>query len=486
MPVKLHPTFMAGALIVALGSVQPALAAPPSEEAQVKTLSDKIDMLANIVESLRNELHQLKAENEALKAQQAQTQKAVADEQQTQTTLAAKVQSTNQTVDTLQSKPNPLENLNLWGYGEIYDMNPIHRPQESQGDLARAVFGIGYQFDDKTHFNSEFEVEHTVASASDVGEFEVEQFYVDRQLTTSVGAQAGLFLIPAGLLNENHEPTNFYGVQRNFVETLIIPSTWREGGLNLHGNTDSGLRWTVGLTTAQDISKWNFTPEFVPYQTALDLENNDIGPLQASHQELSLASTQHLAQFVSVDYSGIAGLRVGGSVFTADVGRVLTFVPDDERATLWELHARYSPGKWQLSALYAQGTYSNTAEANEEYPGTANPIPAKFYGWYLEAGYNLWQSGDYRLSPFVRYERYNMGASYEGLAPGFGPRPSGPFPTGDASGNFSTYPYAADIVSTVGANFYVTPHLVFKTDVQHFSVNKDFSRVDFGMGLAFD
>jgi hypothetical protein len=30
--------------------------------------------------------------------------------------------------------------------------------------------------------------------------------------------------MPFGLLNEHHEPTNFYGVQRNFVETLITSS----------------------------------------------------------------------------------------------------------------------------------------------------------------------------------------------------------------------------------------------------------------------
>ncbi len=43
-------------------------------------------------------------------------------------------------------------------------------------DLARAVFGIGYRLDDQTEFNSEYEVEHAVSSADDVGEFEVEQF----------------------------------------------------------------------------------------------------------------------------------------------------------------------------------------------------------------------------------------------------------------------------------------------------------------------
>ena len=50
---------------------------------------------------------------------------------------------------------NPLENFSLWGYGEIYYARPIHVPQETQVDLARAVFGIGYTFDSRTQFNSD-------------------------------------------------------------------------------------------------------------------------------------------------------------------------------------------------------------------------------------------------------------------------------------------------------------------------------------------
>src|SRR2546430_4268093 len=65
-----------------------------------------------------------------------------------------------------------------------------------------------------------------------------------------------LFRSPFGLLNEHHEPTRYYGVQRNFVETLIIPSTWREGGVSLRGDTPLGmmrvstkLRWTDRKST---------------------------------------------------------------------------------------------------------------------------------------------------------------------------------------------------------------------------------------------
>ena len=93
---------------------------------------------------------------------------------------------------------SPFSNVKLWGYGEIYYTHPTREGNKTEADLARAVFGIGYTFDEKTEFNSEFEVEHAVSSASDVGEFEVEQFYVDRQLNDYATVRAGLFLMPFG------------------------------------------------------------------------------------------------------------------------------------------------------------------------------------------------------------------------------------------------------------------------------------------------
>ena len=244
--------------------------------------------------------------------------------------------------------------LRLWGYGEVYYTHPVHDSSQTQADLARAVFGIGYKFDDRTEFNSEYEVEHAVASADDVGEFEVEQFYVDRRLNDAVTARAGLFLMPFGLLNENHEPTNFYGVQRNFVETLIIPSTWREGGFNLHGDTAAGFGWNVGLTTGMNLSEWDFAPEFPPYRNALELENNGIAPLQASHQELSLADAHHLSQYLALSYYGVPGLKLGAAISTGKAAAAV----GDPRVTLWEAHARWTPARWELSALYARGTIS--------------------------------------------------------------------------------------------------------------------------------
>ena len=379
------------------------------------------------------------------------------------------------------------QGVKLWGYGEIYYTDPLHDRERAQADLARAVFGIGYTFDSRTEFNSEYEVEHAVASASDPGEFEVEQFYIDHQLIDPVAVRAGLFLMPFGMLNEHHEPTNFYGVQRNFIETLVIPSTWREGGFNFHGDTQAGFGWNVGLTTGFDLSKWDFAPEFPLYTTALELIDSDSAPLQATHQELALANAHDLSQYVALSYFGVPGLTVGGAIFTGKAVSVPAPpnapIAGSQRVTLWEGHARWTPGKFDLSALYAHGSISNLASTNAENPGSPNPIPSSFYGYFFQAAYDIWQHGEYRLAPFTRWEVYNLGASYEGTP---GPMiPEGNIPLTGAPGDYGPWPRNMDRVWTIGANFYITPHVVLKADYQHFLINSDFTRLDLGLGLAF-
>ncbi len=484
-------------LSLALTAAHTSYAANPTADnaALIKKLEKQNELLEQQVGAMKQQMDEIKQELAEIKKQNAGITSAQAQATQAQQEMKAEIAQTTQTVTqtsqqvaqqsaAAQAQAAERDKLNLWGYGEIYYTHPKDA-SASQADLARAVFGIGYQFDDKTRFNSEFEVEHAVASASDPGEFEVEQFYVDHKFTDSTGMKAGLFLIPAGFLNENHEPTNFYGVQRNFVETLIIPSTWREGGLSLYGTTDGGFEWHVGLTTGLDLSKWNFTPEYAPYTNALELEDNSVAPMQATHQELALANARHLSAFAAFNYRGIPGVTLGGTYFTGEAVPASTTIPDNERVALWETHARYQPGKLDLEALYARGTISNTAEANALYPGTANPIPARFDGWFVQGAYNIWQNGSQRLAPFARYEKYDMGAAYEGIAPGFSPYPTGPVPNPSAPTTFTTFAIPHDTVGTIGANYYLNPNVVFKIDYQKFRVNSDFSRFDLGMGLQF-
>jgi hypothetical protein len=135
---------------------------------------------------------------------------------------------------------------------------------------------------------------------------------------------------------------------------------------------------------------------------------------------------------------------------------------------LWDAHARWTPGPFDLSALYARGTISNTAALNAPLVGNPTLIPEAFFGWYLQAACRVWEHGDLALSPFVRYERFNTASSYADLGPGVTPAP-----------------LETEGVFTAGVNFYVTQYVVLKADIQRFHVATGMNRFDLGVGWSF-
>ena len=343
----------------------------------------------------------------------------------------------------------------LTSYGEINYNRPTHDSSKAVADLRRFVLGVQHRFDDKTKFVSEVEVEHAVSSADDHGEVEIEQAFIERELSSRYALRVGLFLIPAGLLNENHEPTAYYGVERNFVETAIIPSTWREGGVQLVGTFDNGITAQLGVSTGFDLTKWD----------ANSSEGAE-SPLGAIHQELSQAKARDLSLFGAVNWRGVPGLLLGGSAFSG--GATHGQAAASSRVTLWDLHARYTPGRWDLAAVYARGTISNTAAFNTPLLGGTTLVPESFYGWYAQAAYRVWSNSDYSLSPFARWEEFNTARTFASLGAGLTP---------DAA--------RTEKVATLGANFQVGNGIVFKADYQRFQVNRDADRVNLGFGWNF-
>ncbi|HEV7576659.1 MAG TPA: hypothetical protein VGO85_11490 [Caldimonas sp.] len=417
----------------------PALAQSASENA----LARRLDQLAA-------ELADVKAELARLQRERAAPPPAAATQAAAPAASAAVVASAPQGPG-LSLEPSTV----LTSYGEINYNRPTRDSKNTVADVRRFVLGYQHRFDDKTKVVTELEVEHAVSSASDRGEVEVEQAYIERQLARQWAVRAGLFLIPAGLLNENHEPTAFYGVERNFVETAIIPSTWREGGIQVVGAFDNGLTTQLGVSTGFDLAKWDATSS-----------EGAESPLGAIHQELSLAKARDLSVFGAVNWRGVPGLLLGGSIFTG--GASQGQAPDRARVTLWDLHARYTPGRWDLAALYSRGTISNTAAFNAPLVGSTTPIPKSFDGWYAQAAYKVWSNADYSLSPFVRWEEFNTARSFAPLGAGLSP----------ASGR-------TERVATVGANFYVGGGIVLKADYQRFRENRDADRFDLGVGWSF-
>jgi hypothetical protein len=350
---------------------------------------------------------------------------------------------------------------NIVGYGEA-GYSKFRQSGNATADLQRFVFGFNHRFDERLTLHSEVEVEHAVVSADDHGEAEIEQAWVNYKISDAVNVKGGLFLIPLGILNETHEPPTYYGVQRNQVETRIIPTTWRELGFGVHGIASEGLRYDVGITTGFDSGK---------------LDDPTTG-IRSAHQEGQEANARNLAVYGALNYRR-PGLLVGGGVFTGDTGQNGASNPALQgvaaRFTLWDIHAQYRVAGLDLQALYAAGTLGDadkvtaaTVAANLADPTvTALAAPKSMKGGYIQAAYHVYKRGNFDVAPFIRYERIDIRQAED-----------------PANGLFQD-PNNNERIKTLGVNFWVHPQVVLKADIQRYATDKTQDAYKLGAGFMF-
>jgi hypothetical protein len=343
----------------------------------------------------------------------------------------------------------------LVGYGEA-NYNRFRESGDAKADLRRFVFGLNHRFDDRLTFHSEVEFEHGVVSKDDEGEAEIEQAWLNYRIGDAVSVKGGLFLIPLGILNETHEPPTYYGVERNEVETRIIPTTWRELGLGVHGNVAEGLKYDVGLTTGFDAGK---------------IDDPSFG-VRSGHQEGQLANAHDLAVYAALNYRR-PGMLVGGGVFTGNTGQNGASNPALQgvaaRLTLWDVHAQYRVGRAELQALYAAGTLGDAARINAANLGSAEPFaaPKSLKGAYAQAAYHVYKDEKLDIAPFVRFERFKITQEE------------------DPDNGLFQDPKNDERVRTFGVNFWVHPQVVLKIDIQRYHTDKAKDRFDLGIGYMF-
>jgi hypothetical protein len=135
------------------------------------------------------------------------------------------------------------------GYGSAkYSLET--RSKIARANLDRVIVFLGHKFNNKISVFTELELEDGKVTGGEVGgEIALEQAFIKFQATKSIYLTAGLFIPRIGIINENHLPTTFNGNDRPFVETFIIPSTWRELGIGVYGNVAKlpGFNYSLAL-----------------------------------------------------------------------------------------------------------------------------------------------------------------------------------------------------------------------------------------------
>ncbi len=148
---------------------------------------------------------------EELKAALSQT------DQKVEATGAAVEQVSSNAATTPGGAASWAERTHVGGYGELHYNNLEGEggaSDKDEIDFHRFVMFFGHEFNDRIRFFSELEVEHGGVDdkmrgpAGLKGEVELEQAYVEFDLNDQHRAKGGIFLLPIGIMNETHEPTN--------------------------------------------------------------------------------------------------------------------------------------------------------------------------------------------------------------------------------------------------------------------------------------
>ncbi len=267
----------------------------------------------------------------------------------------------------------------IGGYGELH----YNRAQNGNDDATitldfhRFIIYYGYNWTEEWSFKSEVELEHNFVSGGN-GELELEQAFVNYH-SNLFGFQAGVILPSVGLLNEYHEPPLFISVERPEYSKYVIPTTWFGNGFALYGSM-SGLNMRFVLME--------------------DMEGEGIGAGIRSGRGKGYKTTAYdWVKNISVNYTGIAGLRVGGS-YTMNNAPIDNNPDSTVSFGLGEINLKY-----EANNIYAVMEYGNISYENNPSGYTSSG------GYYLDLGYNVagFVGLEGRLIPWFRYSDYNRG-----------------------------------------------------------------------------
>ncbi|MBC7413058.1 MAG: hypothetical protein H7331_11475, partial [Bacteroidia bacterium] len=283
------------------------------------------------------------------------------------------------------------------GYGEVkYEYNSY--TSTATASVPRAVMFIGHRFNERYQLFSEWELEN--ANTADGGEFGVEQLFIKYNINRSIYITAGLFTPRIGIINENHLPTTFNSINRPFVETLLIPATWREIGVGLYGQSESvlGLNYAVSLTNGLDASKFS-------NGTGIRGGRGAGNTINAKTIGITPSVLYYHNNF-RMQASGYYGGSVGVSPREAD-SLYLETGPLGAAVAMAEANVQYKHNGVSIKALVA---YTNITKAQDINRAYANNTPSEMIGGYAELGYNVLHKKQAvkSLTIFTRYEYLDL------------------------------------------------------------------------------
>jgi hypothetical protein len=248
------------------------------------------------------------------------------------------------------------------------------------------------------------------------GEALVEELYLKKEFGEHFSLQAGRFYVAVGTLSAWYRPTDYLGTIRDEAETLIIPNTWDEMGLQAQAKLE-------GLTlTAQVVNGLDSTAFSSQYWVA-----------RGHQHRFELIRATDLAAVLRADVTRFEGLVFGASGYYGDTTRnrpkpdlvkACEDANDREVAPcgyvsapllLLDAHLSVNRGPWRAKAMAMWGYLQNADDISARNARLSTllnvlrtPVAEHALAMWAELGFNVAPSlgldDDHRIEPFVRFD----------------------------------------------------------------------------------
>lgn len=338
--------------------------------------------------------------------------------------------------------------LSLHGYGELHFNSPDGSGVPADADpaimdLHRMVWGMSYQFNDRISLHTEVDFEHAAT------EIELEFAYLDFLITPAFNVRAGSMLMPVGPLNEFHEPTLFYSVERPYVQRTIIPTSWQEAGVGIVGSVPAGFKYRVYLVSG--LNAEGFTAS---------------SGIRGGRGHVAEQPSDDLAIVGRLEYVGLPGVDLGLSVYQGGANTTNNAAVGDAGVGIVEADARLRLAGLDLRGVLASINVDGADQISVE---TTQTIGDEMLGWYLEAAYDVLRlvapNTNQSVVAFLRYEDFNTQESV---------------PTG-----FTADPANDRQVMTAGLAYFPIPDVAVKADLESWEDGADDDGSRFNLGVAY-
>jgi hypothetical protein len=292
----------------------------------------------------------------------------------------------------------------LSGYGSAFYQKNFNE-KTALITLERAVLFVGHQFNSKISVFTELELENAKVEGDESGgEIAMEQAYVRFNLNSRQYITAGLFIPRIGILNENHLPVNFNGVERPLVEQLIIPATWRELGIGFYGRSKKiPFNYTISLMNGLNSGA---------FEHGSGIRDGRFEGKNATANNLAVsAAVQYYLNNFAFQVSGYAGGTNGLSKRASDSLAL------ESGIFALPLYLGEANIQWSSNGISAKllGAYISLPDAQDINTAYANNVSNTMYGFYAELAYNLLEkskkSKGQQLNIFGRYEMLDLNSS---------------------------------------------------------------------------